>query len=444
MEEETENSNEEGNNDEAKEGSQSDTSSRYPFTRDGMSRLLADILTNKSPIDDIALVLNAGADVNREIVKGLRPIHYAAYVNYFEGVKLLLDKGADIDAHDEIGYSPLHIAAKHGNIQTVQLLVERGASVNYCDGEDSLDESSRTLGYLTVDPLNLAIENNHPECAEILLLGGASPNHKYFLGYEINMAPLHNHRCIELLLQYGAFPDSLGRNGLSPLMRACREQNEEAVRLLIHFGATIDLLPHYRFEQKTALYFAVLGGNVEIIKLLLDAGGNTGRVGDYKYSPLEFAITQSKYDVCKMFIDYGVNVNEVNGDLCSPLQVACSITDIQDQHRITNVLLENGANPNYYSPKGYSYDDTCCLTPIVEYLGCYCYLHDGADLMKLLLRYGAWINVTPAYERRRIVDPNGVLHIVRKISLPEYVYSIIKEVAFRCSLEAVKNCNSSA
>lgn len=60
------------------------------------------------------------------------------------------------------------------------------------------------------------------EVARLLLEHGADPNKRYFFGAEINL--VSDPEYLELLLTFGANPDSRDRAGLTPLMKAARQR----------------------------------------------------------------------------------------------------------------------------------------------------------------------------------------------------------------------------
>jgi hypothetical protein len=45
----------------------------------------------------------------------------------------------------------------------------------------------------------------------LLLESGAKPDHKYFMGYEINLVPLDHLDCLKILLDFGADPNVFNR-----------------------------------------------------------------------------------------------------------------------------------------------------------------------------------------------------------------------------------------
>ncbi|KAI8425823.1 hypothetical protein MSG28_011598 [Choristoneura fumiferana] len=155
--------------------------------------------------------------VNEPVTQGLRPLHYAIWQRYLEATRLLLVRGCDVNARDDCGYSALHLSSEHGYTELVKLLLQSGAAVDYRP-----DTGKSSPNYPLRRALRLAIRNKHYEVARLLLEHGADPNKRYFFGAEINL--VSDPEYLELLLTFGANPDSRDRAGLTPLMKAARQR----------------------------------------------------------------------------------------------------------------------------------------------------------------------------------------------------------------------------
>lgn len=76
----------------------------------------------------VQLLLDNGADVERENYLGKTPVLMAVSSGQTNVIHRLLDKGADPDrAHRQDGGTPLHRAAREGCEDVMKLLLERGA-----------------------------------------------------------------------------------------------------------------------------------------------------------------------------------------------------------------------------------------------------------------------------------------------------------------------------
>ncbi|XP_046551250.1 ankyrin repeat and SOCS box protein 8-like isoform X2 [Haliotis rubra] len=407
------------------------------FDPDYLLRLLADCISYKSSLHDIGVILRCGNVVNGSVKRGLRPLHYAAYSDYAECVRFLLENGAQVNQPDDIGYTPIHLCARKGSLESMKILIEHGAWVDFFTDDNNIDENMKTLGYHTIEPLNLAIENNHIECMRLLLEKGARPDHKYFMGYEINLVPLENIECLELLLQFGADPNVCNRCGVAPLMKACRQHNLEAVRLLCKYGADINLTCSPRFEQKTALHFAVQKGNLAITSYLLRHGAQPGRPANYKYAALHTAVTADRPDICDILIKWDAEVDEVTDENTTPLMLACATPHLKQQREIVEVLLKHGANPNAHSDV-LTYTSPC-LAPLTEYLRC---IADSVtiEVPRLLIKYGANVSFKGSSSVTRLKDPFGILHYLpnSRVENREEIFHLLIEAGSVFDLSAIR------
>ena len=170
---------------------------------------------------------------------------------------------------DSIGYSALHLCAERGNYQLLKLLLEYMARVCYVPQNDKVEFPSRDAAD---EPLRLAIERGHYECAKLLLENGADANTKYFLGPEITLVSPTDTNFLRLLLQFGADPNVYARDGMTPLMKACRhrEKGIKAIQILLDHEADINAIARERQEFRTALHYAVMSGCLQLIEFLIE------------------------------------------------------------------------------------------------------------------------------------------------------------------------------
>ncbi|XP_074594547.1 uncharacterized protein LOC141849929 [Brevipalpus obovatus] len=397
-----------------------------------LQRELADSIIRCAPLDDIRILLACGARVNEPVTQGLRPLHYAVYQKYVDCVNLLLVRGSDLDAMDEIGYTALHLCAERGYIDLVKLLIDHGARVKFTE----LKPDDKALGNppratMADEPLRLAIKNGHVECAEMLLKYGADPNARYFLGAEINLISPLNISFMDLLLRYGANPDSRDRVGLTPLMKACRHpQGYAAAKLLISYGADVNAMTSERHDFRNVLHYAVLSGNIDIVRLLLNNGASVHFPPELqKPTPLDFTILRGNLDMIKLLVDNGANVNVGSPIIGLPLHIALS-EKMENRKEVLTYLLEAGADPN-----AITLDERGPLLkpPLGEYFNS---VEDmDPDLVRLMLKYGARIIM-----KAQMHHPLGILKCVHKLRIgrDDKILDIILSAAESFSVPSIK------
>ncbi|OWF43800.1 ankyrin-1-like [Mizuhopecten yessoensis] len=410
------------------------------WTAESLQRLLADAITYKSSLKDMNVILRCGADVNGKVKKGLRPLHYAAFVNYVECVELLIEKGAVVNVTDDIGYTPLHLCARRGFVDTLRVLIDHGAVLNFCDSDEEsvVEDSSKNLGYFTLEPLNMAIESGHVECVRLMLEKGAKPNKKYFMGYEVNLVSLDNLECLELLLKYGGDPNAFSRIGLTPLMKACTEGKYEATELLIKYGADVHIASPARFDHKTPIYYAIQGGNTAIIQSLLEHGASLLKIEDFKYAPLHMAVISDRKEVCELLLEWRAEIDVRSDDRGTPLMLSCATPGLKERKSIIEILLKHGANVNAHSPY-VSYTDPC-LSPLSEYIKNNRY-DINFDVIHLLIRYGAKVTFQADMTVFRLKDPFGILNYIMNVEAEKDIFMFLIEAASAYDLSDIRSAD---
>lgn len=88
------------------------------------------------PLDNVNQVGNFGE----------RPLHVASSRGKLEEIAALVEAGAEVNAPGDLGNTPLHEAVSQGNLEAVQFLLDHGASPNVQNefGETPLDQARAT------------------------------------------------------------------------------------------------------------------------------------------------------------------------------------------------------------------------------------------------------------------------------------------------------------
>ena len=99
---------------------------------------------------------------------------------------------------------------------------------------------------------------------------------------------------IKELLEQGIDPDQDFGNTFTPLMRACRENNGEAARLLIEYGADVNKEfggnDDGAHKGQTPIFYAIRRDmSPEIIEILIESGADLTHAADDGTTPLEYA-----------------------------------------------------------------------------------------------------------------------------------------------------------
>jgi ankyrin repeat protein len=318
----------------------------------------------------VKMFLDRGNDPNAtEKTNGETALMWAASQNHPEAVKALLARGADANARstayqyktDRFGLegvvtilpkgslTPLMFAARDGAPAAAKALAEGGANLNLTDPDGTT-------------ALILAIINGHYDTASVLLDAGADPNIADAAGMAALYAAVDMSSLIEIygrprqktadkltalelmtkLIDKGAKVNAQlkaatlqrahtpgDRNmgeGTTPLMRAARNGDAAAIRLLLARGADPTM------QQKS-----------KVTALILAAGLGRG-LGVFND---EFATEAQQLEAVKVLLEHHVDVNVATDTGLTALHYAALTMD-----SVVEALVKNGANVNAKDSQG--------------------------------------------------------------------------------------------
>lgn len=121
-----------------------------------------------------------------------------------------------------------------------------------------------------------------------------------------------------LVEKKGADINTLNDFGNSPLSEATTLGHVQLVKYLLSRGASLKLVN----QQDNVLHAAVRSGNVELIKVILDAGPNVNEVDDLDETALHVAAQDDKPEMIKLLLEAGADINAKRIFDETPLDVA--------------------------------------------------------------------------------------------------------------------------
>ncbi len=328
----------------------------------------------------VKALLAHGADPNtKESTYGETALMWASAENHAAAVQLLIDHGADLDvrstalafAKDRFGLEGVTTILPHGNWTALMYAAQQGS----LDASWTLASAGASLNLTDPDgttALVVAIINGHYDTAALLAEKGADPNIADTAGMAALYAAVDMNTLGEVygrparkstskltaldlmtvLLAHGANPNAQLKSatltrahtpgeatlgtGTTPLMRAAKNGDAPAMKLLLDHGADPAMVQK---NHTTALMLAAGLGRglgvfakdyateaqmVEAVKVLLDRHVDVNAVNDSGQTALHFA-AQASDDIVRLLVANGANPNAKDKQGRTPLDAALGV-----------------------------------------------------------------------------------------------------------------------
>ncbi|ERE71500.1 ankyrin repeat and EF-hand domain-containing protein 1 [Cricetulus griseus] len=279
-----------------------------------------------------------------EPIDGLSALHLASISNDIDMVSFLLGLGAHPDVQDRMGCTPTMRAAELGHELSMEILAKAKADMTIVDNE------GKGILFYCILPTK-----RHYRCSLIALDHGADVNNITYEGKPVFLKACEEAHDVKEMcmtfLEKGANPNAINSStGRTALMEASREGAVELVRGILERGGEVNAFDNDRHH---AAHFAAKGGFFDILKLLFAYSGDMGLIGMNGNTPLHYAAMGGFADCCKYLAQRGCELKWKNLEHKTPRAVAkdggfkAASKEIRRAERTAAKLAKPGVkNPN--------------------------------------------------------------------------------------------------
>ncbi|XP_061185021.1 ankyrin-2-like [Saccostrea echinata] len=331
-------------------------------------------------------------------IHGKSLLHWAAFsgkIDMFECMLNLLenknllhvssDNKPKVNKKDNLGQSILHIACKNGHYDMCEYLLSRYPQLlDVCDNNGD-------------NVLHYAARGSNVDLFNLLSSSGLNVNYKTNKGWTV----LHmccamgsEEMCRYLVNMYPCLISVRDNNGWTVLHSACRGGSVEIVAFLIKKGLELNALSN---DGKSILHIACLSGKFEICEYLVENHSNLLDVRDrFSNSVLHDAARGGNIQIVKLLIEKGMDINTLQKDGETILHQSCrsgkmemcrylvnhssDLLEIRDNNgwtvlhsacrggriEIVSFLIQKGLDLNTLSNDGKSILHITCLNGMIE------------------------------------------------------------------------------
>lgn len=269
---------------------------------------------SKSNLPAIVEAIDLGADLHAFVDDWAPPLW--EYITEPEIVRVLLENGADPN-HGTCNPPVLH-AVTNRDVESLVMLLESGANPNLPRFSDGVTALMMATSQCEMARVKLLLEyganpNQQNDAEEIPLdyvLRWLEESSKYDISEEIIAEQNEMADCLRCDLGDRVEVDRWGETPpeyrLEAFLSLAKNGRFGWVKLFIENGINVNA-KEKNFGH-TALIDASGGGDLKVVKLLIDSGADVNLKSSDKYTPLMSAASQGKLDVVKYLVENGAEL----------------------------------------------------------------------------------------------------------------------------------------
>ncbi len=257
---------------------------------------------SEGQLDALLLLKSYGGNINVGIDEGKSVLHEAVRSNQLEVIRYLLENKADKMGKGRLTETPLHVAAEQNHYQCARLLLADGILVDAKRGEDRMETA-----------LHVAAANGYQETVSLLLENGANPDFEN----RMEETPLHlaawahSVPVMELLLEKGCNVNARDKDGRTPLHFAVNSKEKggaESLHLLARKKADLNLTDSMGM---TPLHLAAENKKYNRVRILIRAGADLCVMNKMGKSALNYVLKRVPSSIESIVdrLDSGVQID---------------------------------------------------------------------------------------------------------------------------------------
>jgi ankyrin repeat protein len=262
-------------------------------------------------IDDMKLVIDAGASLAAVNKNRDSALHAASKNGDLPALKALIEAGASVDQRNEYGWAPICMAASGGHLSCLELLVTKNAGVNVQDAGTDLIKLAASGGHLSC--LEFLVSKNLDVNVIDHASGGTAPIHR--------AAWAGHFSCLEFLVAKKADVNFQDVTGEAPIHLSATIGHLSCLEFLVSKNA--DVNDRIKKTWKTPVYLAAEGGHFSCLEFLVAKNADVNVICNCnRAAPIHEATEGGHFSCLELLVSKNADVNIRNGSEMGPIYSA--------------------------------------------------------------------------------------------------------------------------